>query len=94
MDQFDHPQTSWLEEVEIQLKYENYIKKEQELADKLTNLEELKLDPDFNYAKISSLSFEAREKLTKIKPLTLGQASRISGISPADISVLIVCLGR
>ncbi len=94
MDQFDNPQTSWLEEVEIQLKYENYIKKEQELADKLANLEELKLDPDFNYAKISSLSFEAREKLTKIKPLTLGQASRISGISPADISVLIVCLGR
>jgi len=94
MDQFDNPLTSWLEEVEIQLKYENYIKKEQELADKLANLEELKLDPDFNYGKISSLSFEAREKLTKIKPLTLGQASRISGISPADISVLIVCLGR
>jgi len=91
---FGNPSPEWLEEVEIKIKYENYIQKEQELADKLANLEEMKLEPNFNYLKISSLSYEAREKLEKIKPLTLGQASRISGVSPADISVLIVYLGR
>jgi len=92
--QLDNPPSEWLEESEISTKYENYIEKEQELADKLSKLEELKLDSTFNYSTISSLSYEAREKLEKIKPLTLGQASRISGVSPADLSVLIVYLGR
>lgn len=92
--QLGNPPSEWLEESEISIKYKNYIEKEQELADKLSNLEELKLDSTFNYSTISSLSYEAREKLEKIKPLTLGQASRISGVSPADLSVLIVYLGR
>jgi len=92
--QLDNPPSEWLEESEISIKYENYIEKEQELADKLSKLEELKLDSTFNYSTISSLSYEAREKLEKIKPLTLGQASRISGVSPADLSVLIVYRGR
>ena len=84
----------WLEETEINIKYENYIEKEKQLADKLSNMEEMKLSETIDYTKISSLSFEAREKLMKIKPNTIGQASRIGGVSPADISVLIVYLGR
>ena len=84
----------WMDEAEIRLKYESYITKEKEAADKMTRLEEMTLDPDFDYTKIQSLSFEAREKLSKVKPLSLGQASRISGVSPADISVLIVLHGR
>ena len=83
-----------IEETELRIKYENYIGKEQELADKLSHLENLPLTPGFNYSVIGSLSLEAREKLTKIQPRTIGQASRISGVSPADISVLIVFLGR
>jgi tRNA uridine 5-carboxymethylaminomethyl modification enzyme len=82
------------EEAEIQLKYESYIQKEEEIAAKLSRLENIELHADFDYRKITSLSFEAREKLTKLKPRTLGQASRIGGVSPADISVLIVWLGR
>jgi len=83
-----------VEECEIKLKYESYIEKEQELANKIINLEELKLDSNFAYSSISALSYEAREKLVKIKPINLGQASRISGVSPADLSVLLVYLGR
>jgi len=83
-----------LQEVEIQLKYGGYIEKENEIASKLSRLDDLKLHNDIDYFKLSSLSYEAREKLSKIKPLTLGQASRISGVSPADISVLTVYLGR
>jgi len=83
-----------IEETELRIKYESYIGKEQDLADKLSNLENLALPGEFNYSKITSLSHEAREKLSKIKPRTIGQASRISGVSPADISVLIVYLGR
>ncbi|MDD4602412.1 MAG: tRNA uridine-5-carboxymethylaminomethyl(34) synthesis enzyme MnmG [Bacteroidales bacterium] len=83
-----------LEEVELQIKYENYIQKEQELADKLSNLENMPLNENFDYSKISSLSIEAKEKLSKVKPRTIGQAARISGVSPSDISVLIVFLGR
>jgi tRNA uridine 5-carboxymethylaminomethyl modification enzyme len=82
------------EEAEILIKYENYLKKEQELADKMASMENLAIRNDFNYSEITSLSIEAKEKLTKVKPLTLGQASRISGVSPADIAVLIVYLGR
>ena len=79
---------------EIQLKYEGYIQKEQNLADKLTRLEDLKLPTDFDYHKLGSLSAEAKEKLSSIKPTTIGQASRISGISPSDVSMLLVFMGR
>ena len=83
-----------VEEAEIMVKYEGYIDKEREVANKLSRLENVKLSPDFDYYSLNSLTMEAREKLTKHKPLTLGQASRISGISPADISVIAVFLGR
>jgi tRNA uridine 5-carboxymethylaminomethyl modification enzyme len=83
-----------LEEAEIQIKYESYIRKEQEIVEKLSKYEHITLQPDFNYSSLKSLSTEAREKLSKIMPRTLGQASRISGVSPSDISVLIVYLGH
>jgi len=82
------------EEAEILIKYENYIEKEQEIVDKLSKFEDIQLRFDFNYNELNSLSLEAREKLSKIRPETIGQASRISGVSPSDISVLIVYLGR
>ncbi|MBW7848031.1 MAG: tRNA uridine-5-carboxymethylaminomethyl(34) synthesis enzyme MnmG [Bacteroidales bacterium] len=83
-----------IEATEIMVKYERYIEKEKELADKLHRLEDVKLKPDFDYHALKSLSYEAREKLSRIRPENLGQASRISGISPADISVLAVFLDR
>jgi len=83
-----------LEQAEIQIKYEGYIQKEKETADKLKRLDNLKLSQDFNYMEIGSLSMEARVKLNKIKPSTLGQASRISGINPSDIAIISVYLGR
>lgn len=83
-----------LEETEILLKYDNYIQKEQEIANKITKLENIKLHDNFDYQKLKSLSYEAREKLSRIRPKTIGQASRISGVSPSDISVLVVYLGR
>ena len=83
-----------LEEAEIQIKYDSYIQKENELAEKLDRLEYIKLPIDFDYHTIQALSYECREKLNKYKPATLGQASRISGISPADINVLAIFLGR
>ena len=83
-----------IQEVEILIKYEGYINKEYDLAEKLNRLEYVKLPLDFDYHSLDSLSFEAREKLNKYKPETLGQASRISGVSPADISVLAIFLGR
>lgn len=83
-----------IEEAEILIKYEGYISKEQELADKFYKFENIALREDINYSEFKSLSSEAREKLNRIKPKTIGQASRISGVSPADVSVLIVYLGR
>ena len=83
-----------LEEVEIDIKYEGYIQKEREMADKMNRLEHIKLHADFDYRSIESLSAETREKLSEVKPATLGQASRVSGIRPADISILLVHLGR
>lgn len=83
-----------VEEAEILMKYEGYIARESDQADKLSRLENIQLNDDFPYHQLTSLSSEAREKLSKLKPRTLGQASRISGISPADISVLLVYLGR
>ena len=93
-DLADEMTQSVIEEAEIQVKYEGYIDKEREVADKLKRLEDVKLSPDFDYNALHSLTIEARQKLTKHKPQTLGQASRISGVSPADISVLAVFLGR
>jgi tRNA uridine 5-carboxymethylaminomethyl modification enzyme len=82
------------EETEIKIKYDSYIGKEQDLVEKLSNLENLVLPEGFDYGKLISLSHEAREKLSRVRPHTIGQAVRISGVSPADISVLIVYLGR
>jgi len=82
------------EQTEITVKYERYIEKEKLMADKMNKLENLSINPDFEYDNLTSLSYEARHKLKDIKPSTLGQASRISGVSPADISVLMVFLGR
>ena len=86
--------TEMIEQAEIQVKYSGYIDKEKNNADKLNRLEGLKIPASFDYSKLKSLSFEAREKLTKIKPATVSQASRISGVSPNDVSVLLVYMGR
>ncbi|MDT0294678.1 tRNA uridine-5-carboxymethylaminomethyl(34) synthesis enzyme MnmG [Mesonia ostreae] len=83
-----------LEQAEIQVKYSGYINKEKNNADKLHRLENLKIPANFDYSPIQSMSMEAREKLNKIQPTTVSQASRVSGVSPADISVLLVYLGR
>ena len=83
-----------MECVEIHAKYEGYIEREQELANKIQRLENVKIPTDFNFMALNSISTEARHKLTRIKPATVGQASRITGVSPADISVLLVFLGR
>jgi len=83
-----------LEESEILIKYEGYIDREHEIALKLNKFEDIILHDNFNYSKLSSLTLEAREKLTKIRPKTIGQASRISGVSPSDVSALLVFLGR
>ena len=82
------------EQVEIHLKYSGYIEKEKANADKLNRLENVVIPQTFNYSNVKSLSYEAREKLTKIQPTTISQASRISGVSPSDISVLLVYMGR
>ncbi len=79
---------------EINMKYAGYIQKEQEMVNKMNRLESVKLRPDMDYAELQSLSSEAREKLTDLRPHTIGQASRISGVSPADISILLVHMGR
>ena len=83
-----------LEQVEIHLKYSGYIDKERSNADKLNKLENVIIPQTFNYSKVNSLSHEAKEKLSKIQPTTISQASRISGVSPSDISVLLVYMGR
>jgi tRNA uridine 5-carboxymethylaminomethyl modification enzyme len=83
-----------IEEAELMIKYESYFTKEQEVADKMSKLENLSLIAGFNYSNLTFLSHEAREKLNMIQPRTIGQASRISGVSPSDISLLIVYLGH
>lgn len=87
-------QTDFVEQAEIQMKYEGYIFREQELAKKMERLEDIILHDDFDYRSLGNLSAEAREKLSKAKPQTIAQASRISGITPSDISVLLIYLGR
>lgn len=83
-----------VEEAEIQLKYAPYIEKEHELAQKMGHLDDIRMREDFDYYQITAMSKEAREKLSRLKPISLGQASRITGISPADISVLMVYLNK
>jgi tRNA uridine 5-carboxymethylaminomethyl modification enzyme len=83
-----------LEQTEVQVKYSGYIAKEKNNADKLHRLENVAIPKNFDYSKLKSLSFEAREKLKNIQPVTIAQASRISGVSPSDISVLLVFMGR
>nr|WP_294935117.1 tRNA uridine-5-carboxymethylaminomethyl(34) synthesis enzyme MnmG [uncultured Flavobacterium sp.] len=83
-----------VEQAEILVKYSGYIEKEKSNADKLTRLEDLKIHDSFDYDTVKSISHEAREKLKKIRPVTISQASRISGVSPADISILLIHMGR
>ena len=83
-----------IEQTEIHVKYAGYIEKEKNNADKLNRLENVLIPNNFNYHKVKSLSFEAREKLTNIQPTTISQASRISGVTPSDVSVLLVYMGR
>jgi tRNA uridine 5-carboxymethylaminomethyl modification enzyme len=82
------------EQLEIHIKYESYIDREQKLAEKIGSLDEYKIKSDFDYDKVKALSSEAREKLKRVKPETIGQASRISGVSPSDISVLTIYMGK
>ena len=86
--------TEVLEQTEIQVKYSGYIEKEKANADKLQRLENVRIPSKFDYSQLKSLSFEAREKLNAIQPVTIAQASRVSGVNPSDISVLLVHLGR
>ena len=81
-------------QAEILMKYEGYIEREKENADKLRRLEDYKVPADFDFSQIGGLGAEAREKLGKFRPATIGQASRISGITPSDVSVLLIHLGR
>ena len=83
-----------LEQAEIQVKYSGYIEKERNNADKLTRLEDVKIPDNFDYHKIKSMSIEAKQKLSAIRPVTISQASRISGVSPSDVSVLLIYMGR
>ena len=83
-----------LEQVEIQVKYDVYIEKEKELVQRMSQLEDLEIPSSFDYNKLSSLSTEALQKFKKIKPQTLGQASRISGVNPSDVQILMVYMGR
>ena len=93
-EQLQHYPKDHIEQAEIQIKYEGYVTKELEMVEKMKRLEDIALLESFNYHQLPSLSSEAREKLSKIKPKTLGQATCISGVSPADISVLMVYMGR
>ena len=83
-----------IDQVEINLKYESYIKKETEVVEKIERLENSRIPASFNYSDVASLSAEGKEKLNKIKPKSIGQASRISGVSPSDVSILMVYLKK
>jgi tRNA uridine 5-carboxymethylaminomethyl modification enzyme len=92
--ELNHFSNDTLEQASIQVKYDVYIEKEKDLVERMSQLENLIIPDSFDYKKISSLGNEAREKLSKIKPSTLGQASRISGINPSDVQILMVYMGR
>lgn len=94
IDKIPNRREEIVEAAEIQIKYSGYITREQQIADKLTRLENIKIKGKFDYMSIKTISTEARQKLTRIDPETIGQASRISGISPSDINILLVLLGR
>ena len=83
-----------IEEAEIQIKYRGYIEREKFIADKLRRLENIAIPEDFDYSQMNALTIEARQKLARIRPTTIGQASRIPGVSPADVNVLLVKFGR
>jgi tRNA uridine 5-carboxymethylaminomethyl modification enzyme len=91
---FDDFNTETIEQAEIQVKYDVYIEKEKELVQKMAQLEDLLIPDNFNYDRISSLSNEALQKFKRIRPRTLGQASRISGVNPSDVQILMVYMGR
>ena len=94
VDTLESNADSLLEQVEIDIKYSGYIERERLIADKISRLEDIQIHSSVDYNKLLSISTEARQKLTKIRPNTIGQASRISGVSPADINVLLVHIGR
>jgi tRNA uridine 5-carboxymethylaminomethyl modification enzyme len=83
-----------IEQAEIQVKYETYIEKERDLVQRMSQLENLTIPENFNYERLVSLSTEARQKFSRIQPRTLGQASRISGVNPSDIQILMLFMGR
>jgi tRNA uridine 5-carboxymethylaminomethyl modification enzyme len=89
----DYPK-EFIEQAEITMKYKGYIQKEQEMAEKMNRLEDVRISDTFDYHPLVSLSLEAREKLSKMRPMTVGQANRISGVSASDVAVLLVHLGR
>ena len=93
-DHFDGRKEEILESVEIEIKYEGYIERERIIANKILRLEGIKINSDLKYEGLEALSIEARQKLARLKPNTIGEASRISGVSPADISVLLLYMGR
>jgi tRNA uridine 5-carboxymethylaminomethyl modification enzyme len=94
LSEFDDLDTNLIDSIETMIKYDGYIGKEKELAQRFEKFETIPLKQDFDYHKLESLSYEAREKLSRIRPQTIGQASRISGVSPSDISVLTVFIGK
>jgi tRNA uridine 5-carboxymethylaminomethyl modification enzyme len=91
---FTQYNTDTIEQAEIQIKYDVYIEKEKDLVNKMSQLEDLLIPDNFNYDRVASLSNEALQKFKKIKPRTLGQASRISGVNPSDVQILMVFMGR
>jgi tRNA uridine 5-carboxymethylaminomethyl modification enzyme len=82
------------ESTEIRIKYEGYIQRERIIAEKIKRLEKIRIPDDIDYSQLLSISTEGRQKLTKIKPVNIGQAGRISGVSPSDINILLMYLGR
>ena len=93
-DDCGHRAGEIIESAEIAIKYEGYIVREKLMADKIKRLERIRLDENFDYERLKSISTEARQKLASIKPGSIGQASRIPGVSPSDISVLLIYMGR
>jgi tRNA uridine 5-carboxymethylaminomethyl modification enzyme len=93
-DYLNHVPRETRQQAEIQIKYEAYINKEKELAMKAAELDDLLIPDNFDYDKVKSLSTEGRQKFLKIKPRTLGQAGRISGVNPTDVQILMVYMGR
>ena len=89
-----HVREDAVNSAEILLKYQRYIEKEQEVASRILKFENVQLPDNFDYFTLQSLSYEAREKLTNMRPRTIGQASRISGVSPADVSVLLIAFNK